>query len=195
MLVNGWKTVANAAAALIVVASLGLYLHLGSPNLPSSNGAKQSQPSANTEIDDMLAKINARLQSNPNDGEAWHILGLLKFNLQKYAQAADAYAKAIEIDPANIDNKSALAEALVQAAGGIVTPKAQSLIAEVLTQTPKDFRGRFYDAMAHEQAGDQSGAYARWQALLADSPADAPWLETAQQHAAATKPPTPNGSN
>ena len=63
----------------------------------------------------------------------------------------------------------------MQTAQGIITPKAQVLIADVLAKNPKDFRARFYDALVHEQAGDQKGALDRWITLLADSPADAGW--------------------
>ncbi len=99
------------------------------------------------------------------------------FNLQNYSESAAAYKKALALDPNNTDYKSSYAEALVQAADGSVTPEAQKLIAEVLAADPKEFRARFYGALASEQAGDQSVALDQWLALLQDAPPDAGWRE------------------
>ena len=55
------------------------------------------------------------------------------------------------------------------------------LIAEVLAKDPKEYRARFYDALAKEQSGDQAGALDRWITLLADSPADAAWRDDVKQ--------------
>lgn len=132
----------------------------------------------------MINNLKARLKAEPGNAEGWRTLGWALFNTQKFQESADAYAKAVDLDPNNTDYKSANAEALVQAAQGIVVPKAQALIADVLAKDPKDFRARFYDALAHEQAGDQQGALDRWQSLLADTPADAPWREDVKQRVA-----------
>lgn len=191
-----WRRAALAATAgLVILGSVNLYNIMGSPDLPSVSTAQQSAsaaqgetpaPAANAastpgQVDAMIAKLTARLQSNPNDAEGWRTLGWSQFNLQQYAESADAYAKALALDPANAEFKSAYAEALVQAAQGIVTPNAQALIADVLATEPKDSRSRFYDALAHEQSGDQSGALDRWLAFLADTPPDAGWRDDVKQ--------------
>ena len=197
---SGWKLLALASTAgLVILGGVNLYGFLGSPDMPAvasaqptapaeaqsqSAAAPAAQPAQDSnaaagtgQVDTMITKLEARLQANPKDAEGWRMLGWAQFNTQKYAASAEAYAKALEIDPANIDYKSAYAESLVQSAEGIVTPKAQGLIAEVLAKDPKEFRARFYDALAHEQAGDQAGALDRWIALLEASPADAGWRE------------------
>jgi cytochrome c-type biogenesis protein CcmH len=110
------------------------------------------------------------------------MLGWSYFNIQNYDESVKAYAKSVSIDPDNIEYKSAYAEALVQSTQGMVTPEAQKLIADVLAKDPKDLRGRFYDALAREQAGDQSGALDRWLGLLAEAPADAGWREDVRVH-------------
>jgi cytochrome c-type biogenesis protein CcmH len=193
-----WRGAALAATAgLVILGSVNLYNIMGSPDLPSVASVQAPAPAAQTEavtaapaantattpgqVDAMVTKLNARLQANPNDAEGWRMLGWSQFNLQHYPESADAYAKALVLDPTNVEYKSAYAESLVQAAQGIVTPNAQALIAEVLAKEPKDSRGRFYDALAHEQSGDQSGALDRWLALLADTPPDAGWRDDVKQ--------------
>ena len=203
----GWKMLALVSTAgLVILGGVNLYGVMGAPDIPSvSNVQTPASVAAQTpvtepatvkaaqdpnadagtgQVDSIIAKLQARLQTNPKDAEGWRMLGWAQFNTQHYAASADAYAKALEIDPANIDYKSAYAESLVQSAEGIVTPKAQGLIAEVLAKDPKEFRARFYDALAHEQAGDQNGALDRWISLLADAPADANWRDDVKQRVA-----------
>jgi cytochrome c-type biogenesis protein CcmH len=200
-----WRGIALAACAgLVILGGVNLYNIMGSPDLPSVSSVSPPTPqaavpaqaaaetpavpaasanAANTpgQVDDMIAKLTARLQSNPADAEGWRMLGWSQFNLQHYPESVEAYAKALAIDPANVEYKSAYAESIVQAAQGIVTPKAQALIAEVLAKEPKDSRGRFYDALSHEQSGDQNGALDRWLTLLADTPPDAGWRDDVKQ--------------
>jgi cytochrome c-type biogenesis protein CcmH len=183
----GWKRLALVStAALVILGGVNLYSYLGTPELQSVSNLQpptsavppaQDDAAGTGQIDTVIQKLEARLQTNPNDGEGWRTLGWARFNKQDYAAAADAYAKAVSVEPTNIEYRSAYAEALVQAAAGIVTPKAQGLIAEVLAKDPKNFRARFYDSLAHEQAGDQAGALDRWMALLAASPEGAGWRE------------------
>lgn len=184
---SGWKMLALVStAAFVILGGVNLYAYLGTPELPSVSNLQPPTPAVPTtqdsvsgsgQIDTLITKLQARMQANPRDAEGWRMLGWAQFNKQNYAASAEAYAKAVEIDPANIDYRSAYAESLVQTADGIVTPKAQSLITEVLAKDPKNFRARFYDSLAQEQAGDKTGALDRWIALLAASPEGAGWRE------------------
>jgi cytochrome c-type biogenesis protein CcmH len=147
----------------VIVGSVNLYNFLGSPDLPSV-AANPPPPAANagvtpSQVEAMIAKLQARVQANPKDAEAWRFLGWSQFNMQHYSEATEAYAKAVELDPKNIEYRSAYAEAITQGAQGIVTPKARAVFAE----------------------GDQNAALERWMALYADAPADAAWREDVKQ--------------
>jgi cytochrome c-type biogenesis protein CcmH len=197
-LANGWKLIALAASAgFVILGGINLYAVIGNPSLPStvpaqkaavppaqqaqSSDIAQGSTATGNQVDVMIAKLQEKLKADPNNAEEWRMLGWSLFNTQRYQESADAYGKALAIDPNNIDYKSALAESTVQAAQGVVTPKAQDLIAAVLAKEPKDLRARFYDALGHEQSGDQQGAFDRWSALLADAPADAGWRDDVKQ--------------
>jgi cytochrome c-type biogenesis protein CcmH len=185
---NAWRNAALAATAgMVILGSVNLYKILGSPDLPSAAANAPSVANKNVtpgQVEAMVAKLQARLQTNPKDAEAWRMLGWTQFSLQHFPEATEAYSKAIELDPNNIDYKSAYSEVIIQGAQGIVTPKAQALVAEVIAKSPKDARARFYDAIAHEQSGDQKGALQRWLALYADAPADAGWRDDVKQRVA-----------
>ena len=195
-----WRVIALASTAgLLILGSVNLYMLLGRPDLNampsapaaasqetgdislvqpvSATPADQAAAASGGQVNDMVARLAERLKKEPGDAEGWRMLGWSYFNLQAYAQSAEAYKKAIALDPSNMDYKSSYAEALVQAADGSVTPEAQKLIAEVLASDPKEFRARFYRALASEQAGNQEVALDQWLALLQDAPPEARWRE------------------
>ncbi len=206
-----WRSAALVAcAALVILGGVNLYGFMGSPNMPSAVPAPQQVAAATVppgaaapaavpvadaaaasnvgaataQVDGMIAKVQARLKTNPKDAEGWRMLGWALFNTQRFQESADAYTNALALDPSNIDYKSAMMESTVQAAQGVVTPRAQELINDVLAKDHRDLRARFYDALGHEQSGDQAGALERWMSLLADAPADAGWRDDVKQRAA-----------
>jgi cytochrome c-type biogenesis protein CcmH len=200
-----WRKLALASTAgFVILGSINLYGYLGRPDLvampvtqaqaPQAAAVNEqgnlaeavpAQAAAGTgQVDDMIKGLAAKLAANPQDADGWRMLGWSYFNLQKYAESVEAYRKALALDSANIDYKSSLAEALVQSSEGMVTPEAKGLIADVLAKDAKDLRARFYDALAHEQAGDQNGSLDRWLALLSDAPPDAGWREDVKSHIA-----------
>jgi cytochrome c-type biogenesis protein CcmH len=205
-LAPAWKKLALVSSAgLVILGGVNLYAYMGSPELSNVSASLQTTsavamdiqqspvvqtPSGSTsqvlpnQVGDMIGKLAQRLRNNPDDAEGWRMLGWSYFNTQKYQDSVDSYAKAVALEPDNIDYKSAYAESLVQAAQGIVTPSAQVIVTEVLVKNPKEERARFYDALGHEQAGDQTGALDRWLSLLADAPLDAPWRDDVKQRVA-----------
>ncbi len=179
---NRWRTIALVAtAAWVIVGGTYLYGVLGRPPLGQQAPAPADASTA-AMIDGMVAKLQAKLEANPNDVQGWRMMGLAQMNLQHFEKSLAAYEKAIALEPDNIDTQSRYVEALVQQAQGTVTPKARDVIASVLAKQPKDLRARYYQAIGQEQAGDKAGALVKWQSLLADAPADAPWLDTVKEH-------------
>ncbi len=190
---NRWKIVALAASTgLVALMAVNIYALLGRPDVPgaattapavdqaAAPAASADQEAAaaggSGDVDQMINGLAARLQQNPKDAEGWRMLGWSYFNRQRYQESADAYGKAMALDPSNLDYKSFYAEALVQAAGGMVIPIAQAAFDEVLKQDPKEFRARFYIALSREQAGDLTSALDQWTSLYADAPKGAGWL-------------------
>lgn len=199
-----WRIAALASAAgLVILGSVNIYAVRGRPDLiqpPPASMADSAQTPAQIpqdttttaatgafttgEVATMIDKLAKRLEANPKDADGWRMLGWSYFNTQRFDDSAAAYARAVALTPTNLDYKSAYAEALVQAAQGIVVPKAQEIFAEVLKADPKEERARFYDALAREQAGDLPLALDRWIALLADAPENAGWVPDVKQRVA-----------
>jgi cytochrome c-type biogenesis protein CcmH len=69
------------------------------------------------DVDTMIERLAARLMTSPNDLQGWRMLGWSYFNMQRYDDAATAYAKAVELDPSSADLKRAYDEAKAKASG------------------------------------------------------------------------------
>lgn len=197
---SAWRTIALASTgAFVVLGATNAYVLLGRPDLgtaaPSLVGERAAAEFAETtmlpetsmpavgagNVDDMIGGLAKRLEQTPSDAEGWRMLGWSYFNTQRYDESAAAYARAMALAPENLDYRSAYAEALVQAAGGIVTPKANELFSAILAADARNERARFYMALAREQSGDLSAALEQWISLLGDAPADAGWLVDVRQ--------------
>jgi cytochrome c-type biogenesis protein CcmH/NrfG len=68
------------------------------------------------DVNSMIERLEARLQTTPKDLKGWKMLGWSYFNTGRFKQAATAYARAVELDPNSADLKSSYEEAKAKAA-------------------------------------------------------------------------------
>ncbi|MGQ9364748.1 c-type cytochrome biogenesis protein CcmI [Azospirillum sp. ST 5-10] len=178
------KVLAVLLAVLIPLGALAVYLPLGHPDVPAmplaSRDLQREQGGPPPQVLAAIDKLKEHLAANPDDRAGWDLLGRTYAKMGRYADAAQALGRAAALAPGDLDLKAAWAEALTNANGGIVPEPAQEAFAAVAAADPKEPRARFYLALARFQAGDVPGALQRWQALAADTPADAPWLPAIQ---------------
>ena len=160
-------------AAALALAAVGVKLWQARTDAPAaaSTASDETQP----DVGVMISNLEKRLKDNPDDAEGWRMLGWSLYGTGKYAEAAQAYRRATQLDPKAVEGWSALGEALVLAGNDKVTPDAANAFGKALEIDPKDPRARYFMAMSKEQAGDSKGAVAGLLALLKDTPAGAPW--------------------
>jgi cytochrome c-type biogenesis protein CcmH len=184
---NARLYIALGTAAFIGVGSTLLYEKLGSPGIvtdaPAAAQAQQvaatDQPSP--EVDAMVRQLEQRMAAEPNDPEGWRMLGWSYFQMRRFADSADAYRKAVALNPNDAGYVSALGEALVQNAQGQVTPEAGSAFEAAQRLDATDARARYFLSLRQQQRGDAEGAISGWLDLLKDAPADAPWAAQVRQ--------------
>ena len=82
---------------------------------------------------------------------------------------------ALKAGAATGDDYTALAEYMVFAAGGYVSPQAEEALVNALKLAPQNPRARYFSGLALFQNGRPDVAYRMWSALLAEGPANAPW--------------------
>jgi len=79
------------------------------------------------DVNTMIERLAARLETAPNDIKGWRMLGWSYFNTGRYEQAAAAYARAVELDPNSAEFKVSYEEAKAKAsetASSLQTPAA-----------------------------------------------------------------------
>jgi cytochrome c-type biogenesis protein CcmH len=173
--------VAVAVAGVVALAATGLYALIGRPDMPSARAVAANSADSDTaghpiaDVSTMIAELEAKLRANPNDAEGWRMLGWSYGAVGRPADAAQAYARAAQVDPKNADYPSAEGDALVNAAQGQVTPDALAAFKAALKLDPSDPRARFYMALYEDQQGKHDQAMADWIALIKSAPPGAEW--------------------
>ena len=165
-------------AVAITVATVALYVDLGSPGLPNQPFAQRA-PAVNPQVAEAhsrLTAVEARLSAEPENADVWRDLGALHLAVGNLAGAVEAFAQAMALSGGRSDIASVYAEALTYASDGLVTPHAQQLFRQVLSQNAGEPRARFFIALADYQAGLREAALEQWSALANDAPPGAPWL-------------------
>jgi cytochrome c-type biogenesis protein CcmH len=176
-----WRRRAAALAALLFVplAAGAIYLLHGSPQLPGEPLASRFAAAPdNNSIAALIAKVEAHLESAPNDARGWEVLAPVYLRLGRFDDAVRARRNALNLGGANAQREADLGEALVAASNGIVTTEAKTAFEQALTREPGEPKSQFYIGLAAQQDGDKAKAAAIWQDLLKTAPADAPWIPT-----------------
>ena len=143
---------------------------------PATAGTAPSAAQGVGSVDEMIERIAARLEKNPGNAEDWRMLGWSYFGTDRYAEAADAYGKAAQLQPKNAQLFASQGEALVRASQGQITPQAMAVLETTHKLDPKEPRARFFLGMAKEQAGNKAAALADWAALAKEADPAEPWV-------------------
>lgn len=160
------RITAGVVVGAVVLGAAVLYSAMGRPNTPGAPASAPAlspavmtatpgaAPTANLpDVDTMISRLEARLQTAPNDAEGWRMLGWSYFETQRYQKAADAYAHAVKLNAGSAAFQSAYGEALTKAAGGGVTPEAKAAFETALKLDPADQRARTYLGLAPPPPG------------------------------------------
>lgn len=169
-------TVALVVAALLAAAAVAIAI-FGSGETTAETTANTAAPQQQAgSVEDMIASLRERLRQDPDNHEGWHLLGLAYRESGRFAEAEQAFRRAMELSPRNVDYVAYLAEALVLRGGqNGPPPEAEQLFRRALELQPGNPQARYYLATLKDFRGDHRGAVDELIALLRDAPAGAPW--------------------
>jgi len=187
-----------AAVVGMPLLAIGLYLFVGSPNLPDDPlEARMTAPPGESDTAALIARVEDHLAAHPDDGQGWAVLAPVYVRLGRYDDAVTAYGNAVRLLGSTAEREAALGEAIVQANQGIVTKEAEAAFRRAEALDRSLIGPRFYMALAFGQQGHTQEAIEALQALLAEAPSGAPWiapvratLDRLQSVAAAAPGPT-----
>ena len=180
---RGWAIAIVVAAPVV---ALALYADLGRPDLPDSPLAERKVDTRGMSgVEAALAHVEQQLAANPDNGPAWALVAPVYMHLGRFDDAVEAYKQSLRLNGEDAARRADYGEALVGAAGGIVTADARAAFDKALAEQPGLPSARFYLGLAAEQDGDLQKAIALYRALLADAPPQAPWTPALQARLAA----------
>jgi cytochrome c-type biogenesis protein CcmH len=173
---------ALAAVTVLALGPLGLYVALGSPNLPGEPAfARVATPAGRESIASLVGKVETHLAQYPNDGSGWEVLAPVYARLGRFDDAVSARKKALALNGATATREADLGEAETAAANGVVTADAKAAFERALARDAHEPKARYFLGVAAEQDGKSEDAAAIWRSLLADAPAGAPWIDFVRQ--------------
>ena len=192
-----WHVASAAVLISLPVGAVALYLALGSPELPGQPLADRLARGADFAADSdglatlsaLVARAEAHLALNPNDGRGWEVLGPVYMRLQRFDEAVHARRNAIRLLGATADRVAALGEALTASAGGIVTPDAKAAFERARALDRGNVTASFYLGLGTKQAGQREEARRIWEHMIARAPEGAEWVPFVKQAIAALGEP------
>ena len=145
---------------------------LGSPELPGQPLAARAPNSEEalerSPIGQLLARVEAHLAENPNDGRGWEVVAPVYMKLERYDDAAKARRQAIlllgETPARDVD----LGEAITAAANGVISDEAKVAFDRAIKLDAENYKAQFYLGLAAEQDGNMAEASRIWQGLIAN---------------------------
>jgi len=160
--------VAAVLIALTTPAAV-LVLYLAVSNYDWLHGALSAQ--APGSMEEAVAALEFRLKASPEDEEGWVLLGNSYLNLDRPADAVNAFQRALELSRGqNLEAKVGLAEAQIVLDPVALTGAAGKAIEEVLAVEPRNPKALWYGGMQALARGDSNLVRDRWQGLLALEP-------------------------
>src|SRR4051812_30972990 len=162
------RRVAAIVALLgVPLAAAALYIPLGSPQLGDFPLAVRARaPDATQPLDSLVAQVEAHLEKNPTDGRGWSVLAPVLARLGRFDDAVRAYRNALAYGGDSSARRADLGEALMAAAGGVVTNEAKAEFERAVALNPDEIKASYFIGVAAEQDGRSDTAASIWKAML-----------------------------
>lgn len=126
----------------------------------------------------LIAQLREAVEKNPDDPQGLALLATNEMRLGNLSAAREAQQRLIDLrgDAATPDELVRLSAMMVEAAGGLMTPEAEAILARALRAEPGHPQARYMLGILQLQNGRPDRAFPIWRRLLEDGPEDAPWI-------------------
>ncbi|MFP5479766.1 MAG: c-type cytochrome biogenesis protein CcmI [Alphaproteobacteria bacterium] len=195
--------VAVVVAAVVLGGSLAAYWHLGAPGYPdlpierrlaAADERMATRPSqaeavavaaqmppaeADPEFLRLMEALRTAVAERPTELRGLELLARNEAALGNFAAGEAAQRRLIELKGAQATaaDHAALAEILIAAAGGYVSPEAEGELQKALALDPTDGLARYYAGLMFVQGGRYDRGFTLWRDLLENGPQDGSWVE------------------
>ncbi|HEY6259387.1 MAG TPA: c-type cytochrome biogenesis protein CcmI, partial [Xanthobacteraceae bacterium] len=107
------RLVTAVALAVLPLGATGLYLEVGSPELPGQPLSARAADVQNQSIDHLMGQVEAHLEANPDDARGWQVIAPVYLRLGRFDDAVKARRNVLRIGGQSADRQADLGEALV----------------------------------------------------------------------------------
>lgn len=158
-------------------------------NRPSQAVAEADAPvppepqGADAEYLALMQKLRSTVAERPDDIRGQRLLAENEARLGNYRAAHAAQAEVIRLagDAATAEDYALLAEMLVYATGGYVSPEAEAALTEALRRDPKNTAALYLSGLMFAQVDRADRAFALWRTALESATPDSPWMKPLQE--------------
>ena len=191
------------SAALLTGGTLLLYAVLGAPGygdmglasrIEAADLSAQTRPNqaeaeskvpAQTNPDlepgyaDLVEQLRQTAGQRPDDAQGQALLAQHEANLGNFVAAYQAKENYIRIMSGDLEPQDygELAELMIMAAGGYVSPEAEELLDGTLQLDPRNGPARYYYGLLQGQLNRPDIAFRIWADTLRQGPKGAPWID------------------
>ena len=141
------KMIMIALVVLVPLLSFGLYDLLGSPQyLDVAGPGNHASMSSNTSVpstakelpsmEEMIVGLKKKTAENPDDPNAWYLLGRLYAATEQFPLSVEAYEKLVVVSDRQATALVVLADSLAMTQGGKLAGRPISLVKEALEKEP-----------------------------------------------------------
>jgi len=181
------RSTAYAIAFGLPIAAVIFYFQVGSPDSigktvqtfsapPSATGERSQE-----QIEANVAALAKKLQTNPNDAEGWTMLARSYNSMERFGEAAGAYAKATELQPQDADLWAEYAFVTAMASNQSLEGRPMELVNQALKIDPDNAKALQLAGSAAFQTKNYTKAIDYWQRVLKQVPPDSPTAQAIQE--------------
>ena len=206
----GTRVVAVLVLLAVIGGGIGIYAQIGDPGYPdlplqgriaAAEEARENRPAqkqaeadlppappadVSPDYAELVERLRQTVTERPDDLQGQRLLARTEAALGNYVAAYEAQERIVALrgEQATAKDYADLADMMVLAAGGYVSPEAQNALDAALTRDPRNGVARYYGGLMMAQTGRPDIAFRMWDRLLRESPADAPWVAPIRQQIA-----------
>src|SRR5262249_12119578 len=159
-----------------------LDLQLGNPGaLDPGLGAHGKAPLTPEQVEQLVARLAARMEANPDDPDGWALLGRSYAVMGRFSEAARAYARLNQLVANEPDVLAEYADALAMSEGGRIEGQALELINQALKLDPDHPKALALAGTAAAERRDYKAAVALFERLRKQVPADSEFGQMAAE--------------
>lgn len=185
---SGARLPTFAAAALIALGALGIYLATGSPGLPGRSYAEVERHLAEADpetltLDEQEERLRSIARREPDNPEALALLGRFLSRTDRHLEGVAMMERSLDIErsPRVLSD---LGQALVALNDGSVTPEAERAFTAATEADPDLPEPAFFLGAAAYDAGERNEALERWGAIIERLPPGDRFRDTIANRAA-----------